>query len=193
MKRCNLISLLVLFSGLFIVMFMISCGKEGAPGPAGANGANGAPGPAGPKGDSNSGSVIYSAWLDVPYKPDTVHLSGGRIDTIGYYANIDAPKLTLELLSTAEVKVYLNTNDVSDPTVYPLPYYGTSGLNIEVSSYKQTIQLYSNADVSTITISGKKYQQYRYMIVPGNVQARSATPVNWLDYTAVKLYLGLKD
>lgn len=190
MKRRNLISLLVLLSGLFIVMFVTSCGKEGPAGPAGADGP---PGPAGPKGDSNSGGVIYSGWLDVPYKPDTVHLAGGRIDTIGYYAAIDVPKLTLELLSTADVKVYLNSNDVSDPTIYPLPYYGTSGLSIEVSSYKQTIQLYSNADVSTMIINGKKYQQYRYMIVPGDIHARSAAPVNWLDYTEVKSYLGLKD
>lgn len=183
-------------------MLTISCSKEGPVGPAGANGANGTngaagpagpTGPAGPKGDSSSGSVIYSAWLDVPYKPDTVHLAGGKIDTIGYYAIIDVPKLTLELLSTAEVKVYLNASDLSNPTVYSLPYSGTSGLNIEVSAYKQKIQLYSNGDMSTFTNNGKKYRQYRYMIVPGNVQARSAASVNWLDYTSVKLYLGLND
>lgn len=168
-------------------MLTISCSKEGPVGPVGPAG------PAGPKGDSNSGDVIYSAWLDVPYKPDTIHLSGGGIDTIGFYAIIDVPKLTLELLSTAEVKVYLNANDSGDPTVYSLPYHGTSGLDIQVSSYKQKIELYSNADVGTVTINGKKYQQYRYMIVPGNVQARSAAPINWLDYTAVKSYLGLKD
>jgi hypothetical protein len=171
-------------------MFMTSCGKEGPAGPAGAQGE---PGPAGPKGESGSGGVIYSAWLDVPYKADTVHLAGGGIDTIGYYAAIAAPKLTLELLSTAEVKVYINTNDASDPNIYPLPYNGASGLYIEVSSYKQTIQLYSNADVGTVTSNGKKYQQYRYMIVPGDVQARSASAVNWSDYSAVKLHFGLND
>ncbi len=186
MKRLNLTSLLVLLSGLFLVMFMISCGKDGAAGPAG---------PAGPKGDDGSGSsdVIYSAWLNVSYKPDTIHLSGGGIDTIGFYAVIDAPKLTLALLSTADVKVYINTNDVSDPVIYPLPFYGISGVNIEVSANEQEIQLYSNADLSTTSANGKTYQQYRYMIVPGNNQARSAAAVNWSDYTAVKAYLGLND
>lgn len=199
MKRRNLITPLVLLSGLFFVMFMISCSKEGPAGPAGATGANGAngpagpAGPAGPKGEDASGSVIYSAWLDVPFKPDTVHLAGGNIDTVGYYAIIDAPKLTLELVNKADVKVYINSSDASDPVIYPLPYAALSGLNIQFVAYTQKIELYANADVGTVTVNGKKYQQYRYMIVPGNAQARSAAPVNWSDYAAVKAYLGLKD
>jgi hypothetical protein len=181
MKRRNLISPLVLLSGLFFVLFMISCGKDGAAGPAG------------PKGDPGSGDVIYSEWLDVLFKPDTLHLAGGGIDTIGYYATIDVPKLTLALLSTADVKVYINTDDASDPLIYPLPYSAPSGLNIQMMAYTQTIELYSNEDVGTVTANGKTYQQYRYMIVPGNAQARSAASVNWSDYTAVKASLGLKD
>jgi hypothetical protein len=187
MKTRNLISPLALLSGLFFVMFMISCGKDGADGPAGPAG------PAGPKGDAGSGDVIYSAWLDVPFKADTIHLANGKIDTVGYYATIDVPKLTLALLSTADVKVYINTDETGDPLIYPLPYSAASGLNIQMVAYTQTIELYSNADVGTVIVNGKKYQQYRYMIVPGNAQARSAAPVNWSDYTAVKAYLGLKD
>ena len=190
MKRPILISPLVLLSGLFFVMFMISCGKDGA---NGADGATGATGPAGPKGDSGSGTVIYSAWLDVPFKPDTVHLGNGTIDTIGYYALINAPKLTQALVSTADVKVFINANDASDPVIYPLPYYASSGLNIRFAAYTQNIQLEANGDMSTFSSGGKKYQQYRYMIVPGNNLARSAAPVNWSDYAAVKAYLGLKD
>lgn len=187
MKRRNLISPLVLLSGLFFVMLMISCSKEGNDGPAGPAG------PEGPKGDAASGTVIYSAWLDVPFKPDTIHMANGRIDTVGFYAIIDAPKLTLALLSTADVKVYINTDDVSDPVIYSLPYRASSGIYIDVTAYTQKIQLYSNADVGTVSSNGKKYQQYRYMIVPGNTGARSAAQVNWSDYAAVKVYLGLKD
>lgn len=188
MKRPNLISLL--FPGLFLVMFMVSCGKDGA---TGADGAAGPAGPAGPKGDTGT-ELIYSSWLDVAYKPDTVHKVGGTIDTIGYYATIDAPKLTKALLSTAEVKAYINSSDASDPRIYPLPYDdGNSDLYIEFSAYTQKILLYSNGDLSTFSANGKKYQQYRYMIVPGNTQARSDVSVNWSDYAAVKAYLGLKD
>jgi hypothetical protein len=179
MKRPNLISLLL--TGLFIVMFSVSCSK----------GADGAEGPAGPKGDAGA-DVIYSAWLDVPFKADTVHLAGGGIDTIGYYATINVPKLTTALLSTADVKAYINTSDASDPVIYPMPYYGGSGLYVELSAYTQAIQFYSNADLSTYSRNGKKYQQFRYMIVPGNSNARSAT-VNWSDYAAVKAYYGSKD
>jgi hypothetical protein len=185
MKRRDAISPKVLLSGLFI-MFMISCGKDGA---------DGAQGPAGPKGDAGTGSgaVIYSAWLDVPFKADTIHLAGGRIDTIGFYAIIDVPKLTPALLSTADVKVYINSGDAGDPVIYSLPYHSASGINIQNVAYAQTIELYSNLDLTTYSWNGKKYQQFRYMIVPGNAQARSAAPVSWSNYAEVKEYLGLKD
>jgi hypothetical protein len=179
-----------LLSGLFLVLMMVSCGKDGDAGPAGPQGN---PGPAGPKGDPATGTVLYSGWLDVPFKPDTIHTAGGGIDTIGYYADIDAPKLTTALLGTADVKVYINANHTADPQIYPLPYNAQSGLNIEFSAYTQVIQLYSNADLSTVTVNGKKYQQYRYMIVPGNGAAKSSAQVNWADYAAVKAYLGLND
>lgn len=175
---------------LFFVMFMISCGKEGGVGPEGPAGPAG---PVGPKGDAGSGTIIYSAWMSVAFKPDTIHKADKTIDTVGYYANIDAPKLTTALLSTADVKVYINTNDVSDPVIYSLPYSSSSGLYIDVTALTQKIQLYSNGDMSTDLFNGKLYLQYRYMIVPGNTGARSAAQVNWSDYAAVKVYLGLKD
>lgn len=185
MKRRNLISPLVLLAGLFFVLLMVSCSKEG---PAGADGAPG------PKGDPGTGSssVIYSDWLDVPFKADTIHTASGRIDTIGYYADIEAPKLTLELLGTADVKVYINTSDVTDPRIISLPYFGGNGGYIEVTSTAKTISIYSNMDVSTYFSQGRKYYQFRYMIVPGNTKADAAV-VNWADYAEAKAYLKLED
>lgn len=196
MKRLNLISSILLLSGLFFVIFLISCGKkDGAPGPVGPAGPIGPAGPAGPKGDASSSDsdVIYSDWLDVPFAADTFMTRGGGIDTLGYYAVIDVPKLTSTLLGTADIKVYINSKDASDPVIYSLPFNAISGLNIEVSAFTQGIQLYSNGNMSTYSAQGKKYQQYRYMIVPGNIQARLESPVNWSDYASVKAYLGLKD
>jgi len=184
MKRNSFIYPLVFLQGLFFVMFLISCGKDGAQGPQG---------PAGPKGDSTAGTVIYSAWLDVSFKPDTVHLAGGGIDTVGYFADIDVPKLTSALVNTADVKMYINSSDASNPVIYPLPYNASSGLYIQFSAYAQGISLYSNSNLSTFTANGKKHQQFRYMIVPGNTQGRSAASVNWSDYAAVKVYLGLEN
>lgn len=201
MKRNSFLSPLFLLSGFFFVMFVISCGKDGAAGPAGANGTDGATGPAGPAGpagpqgpagDSGSATVIYSDWLDVPFLPDTNHLAGGGIDTAGYYTYIDVPKLSVALLNTADVKVYFNSGDVTDPVIYSLPYAGRNGAVIEVLAYEKTIMLEANLDVSTYLFNGKKYYQFRYMIIPGNTKARKAA-INWADYNAVKAYLGLKD
>ncbi|SEM57177.1 hypothetical protein SAMN04488505_10574 [Chitinophaga rupis] len=137
--------------------------------------------------------MIYSEWLDVPFKPNTIHTAGGGIDTIGYFADIGVPKLTPTLVNTADVKLYINSKDASDPVIYPLPYNAPSGLYIQFSAYAQGISLYSNGDLGTVTTNGKKYQQFRYMIVPGNTQGRLAASINWSDYAAAKVYLGLKD
>ncbi|WP_276482491.1 hypothetical protein [Paraflavitalea pollutisoli] len=184
-------------------LILISCGKDGEPGPAGpagANGANGATGPAGPAGPqgpagSGSSNVIYSAWLDVAYMPDTVHTAGGKIDTVGYYATIDAPKLTLTHINQGEVKVYINRNTAASPEIIPLPYAGLNGLNIGITAYEKGIDLYSNGVVGTFTDrNGVKYQQYRYIIIPGGTAARSANAtIDWNNYAAVKAYLGLQD
>lgn len=215
MKKYNLHSPLVLLSGFLFIMFLMSCGKDGgtgpqgpagpqgsqgsqgpggAQGPGGPAGPQGPQGPQGPKGNDGSGNIIYSGWLDVPFKPDTVHTAGGGIDTIGYFATIAAPKLTLALLGSSDVKVYVNSKTAGDPVIYSLPYNDLGGLIIQVAIFTQAIELYSNADLSTYTDrAGNKNQQFRYMIIPGDVQARKASPVNWSDYNAVKAYLGLKD
>jgi len=185
MKRLYL-SPLVLLSGIFFVMLIVSCEKKGDTGPAGPAG------PAGASGDSASGTVVYSDWLDLTYKPDTV-ITQGKIDTIGFYADINVPALTVTMLNTADIKVYINTSDSTDPVIDPLPYYSSSGLYIQVSDYKGGIELYSNAQVSTFLSNGKEIQQYRYMIVPGNSEGKMNNSVNWADYAAVKVYLGLKD
>lgn len=45
------------------------------------------------KSDTGTANVIYSSWLDVTYLADTIHI-GTLVDTIGFYTNITAPKLT---------------------------------------------------------------------------------------------------
>ncbi|NIG56584.1 hypothetical protein F3J22_24105 [Chitinophaga sp. Cy-1792] len=125
------------------------------------------------------------------YQPDTVTKSSGEFDTIGYYSVINVPKLTTALLSNADVKVYINTKTPDAPVIAPLPYVGLTGVNLSFVAYAGAIQLYSNGDISTYTNSGKKYYQYRYVLIPGGVGARQS--VDWNDYATVKAYLGLKD
>ena len=97
------------------------------------------------------------------------------------------------MLTSGEIKVYLNGFSAADPTVIPLPYINVfSGLSITSLFYLNTIELYSNANVGTVTQNSVKYQQYRYILIPGGTPARKAS-IDWNNYKAVQQYLGLKN
>ncbi len=175
-----------------------SCSKEGPAGPAGPAGAagpGGAQGPAGAKGDAGTANVIYSAWLDVAYEADTLHEDNGtKIDTIGFIATIDAPQLDNAILTSGEIKAYVNLNSAAEPVIAPIPYFSIfDGVSIEPVYYLNSIELYSNLDASTVTAQGVKFRQYRYILIPGGVAARKASSIDWNDYNQVKKYLNLKD
>jgi hypothetical protein len=193
-------SSLTLLASLVLITFIFTqCqkGDVGPAGPAGPAGPTGAAGSTGPKGDTGTANVIYSAWLDVPYKADTIHNDppDPPIDTIGFYATIPAPKLTNAILNTGEIKVYLNIGTPTAPDIVPLPYFDIYSLiNINPDYSLQEIFLYSNIDASTVTISGVKRLPYRYILIPGSVPGRLSKPaVDWNNYNEVKAYLGLTD
>ncbi|MDJ1497214.1 hypothetical protein QNI19_30025 [Cytophagaceae bacterium DM2B3-1] len=141
-----------------------------------------------PKSDS-SVSVIYSDWLDVKFEADK---DGDKI--LGYYAGLQAPKITDELLTSGEVKVYINLSTAADPVIVPLPYIGTNGTIINFNAQKQAIEFYSNIDVSTyVKNDGGKYLQYRYILMPGTEAARKSQSINWNKYAEVKSALNLPD
>jgi hypothetical protein len=181
---------------LVISVIFTQCSKDGEAGPAGPAGPAGATGPAGPtgpKGDTGTANVIYSAWLDVTYAPDTIH-NGSIIDTVGFYANITATKLTSAIINSGEMKVYMNFGTTASPDVVPLPYFDVYSLiSITPDFLVQRIFLYSNANASTVTQGGQKYLQYRYILIPGTVSGRLSKPIDWNDYNKVKAYLGLTD
>jgi hypothetical protein len=186
---------------LAVSLMYVACSKEGPtgpqgePGPAGANGGAGPAGPQGEKGDTGTANVIYSDWLDVVFEADTFR-NAGVLDTLGYFAGIDAPKLDQTILTTGEMKVYVNLGTAAAPNVVPLPYYDVySNVNNNVNFLAGTIALYSNLDPSTFidSDSGDKIQQYRYILIPGGTNARKAKNINWNNYKEVKAYLKLKD
>jgi hypothetical protein len=182
---------------LAFTLLTVSCGKDGDTGPQGEQGPagpTGPQGPGGPAGPEGSANVIYSEWLDVAYDADTIHLASGVIDTIGYFASIEVPKLDLDMLGNGEIKVYLNGFSAADPAVIPLPYYSVyTNLSITPTFYVNEIALYSNGDISTVLDNqGTKYQQYRYVLIPGGEAARKAK-IDWNNYEEVKKYLGLKN
>ena len=182
---------------LSLVIFFVACSKEGPAGAKGDTGAQGAAGPAGPagstgpKGDTGTANVIYSDWIDVKYNPEIDPNNG---DTLDFLATINAPKLTNNILSTGEMKVYCNLGSATSPTVIAIPY-AFEGILISPAFQLQKISLLSNAPndvVGTYTVGTTKFQQYRYILVPGSVHGRYAS-VNWKDYEEVKKRFDIKD
>jgi hypothetical protein len=194
MKQLNALITLCFIAAF--VLLVASCSKEGPAGPAGATGPAGpagAAGAAGPKGDTGVANVIYSAWLDAIYLLDTVKQGNVVIDTLGWYVDAVVPKLTNSILTTGEIKVYVNLGSAATPAIIPLPYFDPSSfLSINPLFSAASISLYANAPVSTYTdATGAKRQQWRYILIPGGKPARSA--INWNNYAEVQQYLGLKD
>lgn len=172
-----------------LVVGIVSCSKDGPAGPAGATGpagpagAAGAAGSQGAAGPAGTANVIYSDWIDTTtWVVDTAH-NGAIIDTLGYHANINAPKLDTAILNRGEIKVYVNGNTTADPVVFPLPY-NDGQLFIDAAFFTSTIQLISNAKLTGIA--------FRYILIPGGTHARTMK-INWNNYSEVKAYLGLKD
>jgi hypothetical protein len=180
----------------FTILF-VACSKEGPAGAKGDTGAQGAAGPAGPagtpgpKGDTGTANVIYSAWTDVKYNPEIDPNNG---DTLDFLGTINAPKLTNAILNSGEMKVYCNLGSATTPTVIAIPY-AFEGILISPAFQLQKVLLVSNAPnevVGTYTTGTTKFQQYRYILIPGSVQGRYSH-VNWKDYEEVKRRFNIKD
>ncbi len=183
------------FSAVFL-MIAASCSKTGPTGPAGATGpagptgAPGATGATGPAGAAGSANVIYSAWLDAKYKPEIA--TDGSGDTLDFFFDTTGiTKLTNTILTSGEVKIYLNLNTAASPAIVLLPYLELSGVLLTPYYFTNEIQIVSNANPSTQGTGANKVLQWRYIIIPGSTPARSA--IDWKNYAEVKKYLNLPD
>ena len=166
------------------IVTLVSCSKEGDEGPPGPTGPPGPAGPAGPKGDSGTANVIYSDWLNVDFDPN--------LDSSNWTATIPAPRLTNEMLSQGEIKVYINFNTAADPVVFPLPYFDGAVI-INPVFFTDTIALISTVDAGTQEDGGELFFQYRYVLIPGGALARKPENVNLDNYLEMKNYFKLED
>lgn len=183
---------------LAVILMFSYCSKDGDTGPVGPAGPSGTPGPAGgpgaqgPKGDTGTANVIYSAWLDVAYGL-FVDSSSIPFDSI-YVATVPAPKLSNAILTSGEIKMYINLNSSAQPEIFPIPFFNVfTGLSISPLFYLQNIELVSNANVGTLTSGGVKFQQYRYILIPGTVPGQKRPNVDWNNYSEVQKYLGISN
>lgn len=186
MKRAHQLGLHYFFYYLLAAALMLGACKKGDTGPQGEKGDTGAAGPAGSKGDQGTANVLYSNWLDLAYTADAVNG--------GFYADISAPKITDDLLSTGEIKVFVNLGTSKDKVITVLPFsHGTT--QITPLFFTGGIQLDATVDASTAIdrTSGLKVNQYRYMLIPGGATLRMEKNIDWNNYEEVKAYLGLKD
>lgn len=177
-----------------IMLFVASCAKDGEPGatgpagPQGPPGSSGAAGPSGVPGPPGTANVVYSPWLNVKYEGS---------DTTGWFATIDAPKLVDSIINKGDVKVFLNigSDSTNDQFIVPLPIRDIiiPGLIITPAFQPQLINLVSNYDVSSDSVRGYHYFQYRYILIPGGTASGRTVSINWNDYNQVKQYLNLKD
>lgn len=187
MKRTKKWSLHHVFYYMLAAMLMVSACKKGDPGPQGEKGDKGdtgAPGPTGSKGDAGTANVLYSAWLDLTFSQDQA--SGV------FFKQITEPKITDNILSTGEIRVYINLGTAANKVVSILPYV-EGDAQIVPYYFVGSIELDANVNASTVTntTTGAKNRQYRYIIIPGGASVRRN--VDWNNYEAVKAYLGLKD
>jgi len=175
-----------------VLVYSCKKGDTGPAGPAGPAGTAGTAGAPGPKGDTGTANVIYSAWTDVTYTP-IIQDTGtpAKPDTLFYVGAIVAPKLTSNVISKGEISVYLNAGSATSPYIYPLPFTDIlfQGLTVQVNYVVDSIYLTANFNASTITQGGVKFQQYRYVIIPGSVPASADKK----DYNSIKNYFKLPD
>ncbi|MCM5530471.1 collagen-like protein [Parasegetibacter sp. NRK P23] len=186
-----------------VSLLFTSCAKDGEQGPQGEQGEQGPAGPAGPTGatgPAGTANVIYSGWLNATYDEDD------------FVAVLAAPKLTKDILDKGEIKVYWNLGDANDPFIVSLParvsplllfseetledIFGTDPApTIQVDAYFSTGEIVLASNYGPLINSSGGVAQYRYVLIPGGTQARTAEgkSIDWNDYKQVKAYLGLKD
>ena len=178
---------------VFSAILLVTACKKGDTGPAGEKGDKGdagAAGATGAAGKAGSANVIYSPWIDVTFS---------QVDT-SFEASIDAPKIVDSIIQKGEVKVFWNLGSAASAGIVALPYQdngiilGAKDLFVFPIIQTGKIFIESTYNVSTRPSSADpntKVWQYRYVIIPGGVAARTAT--DWNDYKQVQQYLGLKD
>lgn len=188
MIRRTLIYPLAVVAALVVFAACQKDGEMGPEGPQGPQGQQGPQGPQGPKGDSGVANVIYSDWLDVTFDALVTETE----DTVGYVAAFDAPKLSHDILTKGEIKVYMNWGSAAQPSISPIPYSDPLFGYLLTADYEEGIvYLSANFDASSRTLEGNRVLQFRYVLIPGAVLAAKPPTVNLDNYTEARQYLQL--
>lgn len=147
-------------------------GDPGAPGGNGANGQQGATGEKGDKGEPGTANVIYSEW----FTPSSGNWQ--KVSDINYTYALEESRITQEIVDRGVVLAYSRQGTNSASYLLPLTLTTSSS----ISNYNVGMS-FGNVIINFLELlepSGQPANnlQFRYVIIPGGVQAR----VN-LDYS----------
>ncbi|CAZ97548.1 lipoprotein [Zobellia galactanivorans] len=166
MKLVNLLMLLMVSISIF------SCsdgedgtdGIDGVDGIDGIDGVNGVDGADGEQGDTGTANVIYSNWVNTELDGDTSSF------------DIEVNTIDSDILDFGTILVYSRRVDpfTSIPYIYQLPI--VFGANRQQSYYFRATE--GNLRITVVSTEeggsagdGSFLEQYRYIIIPGGVEA----------------------
>lgn len=157
-------------------LMMIACSKAGNPGATGATGAAGATGATGPAGTDST--VQYSSWISLTA---TAYIDGSN--NTDYVDTLSVPALTNAVLDQDVVLGYIQFFDGAGDTTIAI-----AGTVLQENFGVGYIELSSLAPAATAT-SGINFTgyNYRYVIIPGDIQVTSTTGSLVTTYTKAQL------
>ena len=189
-------ALLFLASCLFL-----ACGDDGDPGPQGAQGAQGEQGPQGPQGpqgdegeqgqqgEPGTANVIFSDWIGSSFS--STSLGNSRSFTLLSSSDLNPNR---------DVVMVYGRVDGTLTDVYILPYSdieGSAEYFFNLNPMTTTTEVIVRAQTTDGSLGiFDKFSDYRYVIIPGGTPAdtgKSASPVDYEDYEAVKAYYNIPD
>src|SRR6185503_18201271 len=175
---------------VLLIVFMVSCTKEGPEGPMGAigpqgipgntggTGSTGAAGATGAQGPPGTANVIYSGWLPSPAGFSVAGWFDTTMSPVGLVsrANFPAPSMTQAILDGGLTMVYHTFSSPAPPTgganAQTLPYQTSVGVQIIQVNYRPAVGriIVFIKNLSTTTSYGLLGGHYfRYIIVPGTI------------------------
>ncbi len=153
-------------------------------------------GPKGDKGDPGTANVIYSDWVEVQKDEWYLFADGGGYFDAHYDLYVQA--LTLNLLDTAIIQVYYRETGIFGQ-VYPLPH--KIPMSADKTGYMSIDQLTErDVELKYVVLEDGNYQdpspylsdyEFRYVIIPGGVQAVHKAGVDIIDYHGITEYFGI--
>jgi len=191
MKMFNINSLLCM--GVACMLFTVSACKKGEVGPEGPQGEQGEKGDTGPRGPAGTANVIYSNWLSFQQTQRDTIIDGTNLKV----NHIPAPKLTQAIIDGGVIHMYMRFLT----SVFPLPYTSDAGTGNRPSTVSFVpkpgmlyVTRYTHDNSSGSSGIGWGLVQFRYVLIPGGVQANAALRnIDMGNYQAVSTALHIAD